>query len=208
MQADDEAMLLADPPLVEHYLFESPTPLAVTLAGAGLILLYHGSRRRHRRLMLAALLPLILSATVLALAAAVTTTRELLIARTSALLAAAASADLPRLRGFFAPEAMLVGPTGAPWLALEPMLEELERTTRRHVIESHEARQLLAQSQGLDEGQSELDLRTFLAGEWGRRPIATRWLLTWSREADGSWRVQRVQWLSLEGRPPLQGSWR
>jgi hypothetical protein len=201
-------MPLPDPPFFEHILFESPWPLVAALGLVGIVLLIHGTRRGNRRIVLAAAACIVLAACVPALSALVTTTREHLIERTRQLVAATAPLDLARVRGFVAPGAELVGPDGSPWLTADDIFRELSSATQRFAIAAQDTSRLAAEEQTPDRGRTSVHVRTTFGGQSRPSPIVTDWIFTWARQADGSWRVTRLQWMKLEGSPPPMGVWR
>lgn len=200
--------MLPDPPFFEHHLLESPWALAATLALIGVVLFVHGARRLNRRVVIVAGVSMLLGIGVVVLATFVTTTRELLIARTREMIAATAPLDLPRLRGFVASGAQLVGPDGSPWLDAEEIFRELESATHRFSIVAQDAGRLTAETPAPTLGRTSLHVRTTFGGRPPSAPIATDWVFTWEKQTDGRWRVTRLQWMLLQGSPPPIGVWR
>jgi len=142
------------------------------------------------------------------LATVVQTDRERLMAATGSLVEATAPLDVATLRSHLGPHATLSGPDGDPWLPAGRLLDELESALQRYEVKEHRIASLGAEA-GDRVGRSVLDLRTTMEDSvYAGLPVRTVWMLTWTREADGGWRVSDLRWMEINGQRPNAGSWR
>ncbi len=200
-------MELADPPILPYLVLEEPWMLMLTLAGVGVVLWVIGGQRASRRLRWASLGLIASSGGVYVLATVVQTDRERLITATQSLVEATAPLDASTIRSRLGPHATLSGPDGDPWLPAGELLDELESALRRYEVEEHRIASVGAEA-GDRVGRSVLDLRTTMEDSvYAGLPVRTVWVLTWTREPDGRWRVSDLRWMQVNGQRPNAGRW-
>ncbi|MCC7408553.1 MAG: hypothetical protein IT442_10815 [Phycisphaeraceae bacterium] len=210
--------LIAPAPFWAHYFLENPWPvaaLACLLAG----LLMWLARQIGRRSLAWSALGVVLVGCLgtPALAICVQTAREQLVARTRQLVRVAGPVNPGTLRSIFDPQAVLLGPDGDAWLTVPQMLQILENLDQRYTVGRHKLDIVDAEVRAVVVGVCMIDVVShFVRGPAEGRPLRTRWLLTWRRDApspndrERAWRLTRVQWLkhpAPDAIQPQMGAW-
>jgi hypothetical protein len=122
------------------------------------------------------------------------------------LVAAAESGDVATARGHFAPDASWhMRSRERPGVGRDRIDAALDALGSRHRIESNEEVSLQATTEAPDLGVVEVGFRTVTASSYGMVP--TRWRFEVRRADDGSWRIERITWMTLAGRDPPDGGW-
>lgn len=122
------------------------------------------------------------------------------------LVAAAEAGDVATALGQFSPDASWhMRSRERPGMGRERIDAALAALGSRHRIESNEEVSLEATTESPDLGTVEVGFRTVTASSYGMVP--TRWRFEVRRASDGSWRIERVTWLTLAGRDPPDGGW-
>lgn len=214
-------MQLAPAPFWEQLLLENPWPLCLTLAAVAGLLWWHGRRISERRVLRTAVAAGVAAVLCWVPAALITTPREELVERTRRLVHATSPLDEATLRELIAPDARLYGAgrSGESWVESDhpgTLVRELSAAVQRWQIDGHwvlsvESEVSGSEASGARRGRTLMRVRTMVSGEWGNRPVSTRWLLTWTKDDHSprpQWQVREVQWLELQGQPPMSGIWR
>lgn len=199
-------MTVADPPVLQHYLLESPWPVAVALLiGAGALTVV-GLREGRKKLLTGALLLSLLAGLLLAVATAVVTKREQLLAHTADLLAMTDPVNTTGLQRLFASELTLQNDAGQVWMDGPDILDRLERLQRDTPIGNHKVTDIKAETRR-DTGYVDIRLSTSgsEASPFGNTPVLSRWLLVWKQQADGGWLLSEVRWLEFQLSTPQPG---
>lgn len=122
------------------------------------------------------------------------------------LVSAAEAGDVARAQGHFASDASWhMRSRERPGIGRERIDAALNALGSRHRIESNEEVSLEAMTEAPDLGVVEVGFRTVTASSYGMVP--TRWRFEVRRTGDGTWRIERVTWLTLAGRDPPDGGW-
>ena len=204
-------MQLSPPPLWQQLLLEDPRPLVVALAVAALVLAIVARRVRDRpslvrRFWWAAGGALVLAAGVYLLASAVTTTRERLLIQTRQMISLAAPLDTQRfaqLQQLFDPAGECCGPDLHHWLSMAEVLALVRDRSASYDIREHKVTALAAEARSSREGRAIVSVQTAGNLPDGLTSVPSEWLIDWSRDDDGRWRISRLTCLSIHGRREL-----
>jgi len=184
-------MNLAEPPFLEHLLFENPWPAAIALGVVGLVLLWIGRRRGQKKPMMVGAAAVVLAVAVVVAGRVVTTDREALIAQTKKLVAAATDGDVATFKAMLDPRATVTDSAGVVCWEFKGILDRLG-TVRARVAAQH-FKSIAVQTQQGRFGRTYLVLRT--TASQSEQHIITHWLITWAKSPDGTWQVKNAQWL-------------
>ena len=188
---------LADPPLLEHLLFEKPYPLVVLFVVAAVVLLWAGARGQRRGMMLTAGMMVVAAAAVGVLAGVVETQREKLIAATEQLVERVAEGDIRQLRRTLDRRAFVSYYDGSVWLNYDQIFPKLKEVRKTYAPQRHRVGHIRAEVREGRYGRTDFNVQTVL--KTSSRPINTKWRLTWEAHK-GDWRVTRIHWLRFEDR--------
>ncbi len=186
-------------------LFESPWPLFAGLLVAVLVCWIVSrrvaTREARRRWRVAGLASLVSFVIVFVVAWAVTTPRERVELRTRGVVDAAGFKDERSLETLvsFLRDDVEWRIAGERQATLQGLIFRLESLIADHPngVE-HQIRRLHTDLSGPDEARSIVELTTTLhEGEMAELPFPTTWDLIWARDADGVWRLHRIDWLLL-----------
>ncbi|MHC4416377.1 MAG: hypothetical protein ACYS0G_13960 [Planctomycetota bacterium] len=195
---------MPDPPrvgLLTRYLFENPYPLGVVLLAVAGGLAWSVLRWGRRERLRAAGGLAVLGVAALVTGTLVVTSGERARAVVGALVDAAVAGDVPVAFGHFAGDATLsFGLATNPGYPADEIHLRLQRLEDRYRIASNRITRLASYSRSSREATVHLACRTTLIGGYG--PTLTQWVLEVERQPDGSWKVARVTWVSLNGRSP------
>ncbi len=195
---------IPDPPLIEHYLFESSWGLAIGLVAIALALWFTLRRAGKDKPAFAAGLGGVLCAGgVLALASAITTAREEVAARTRELIAAVARADADAVDRMLGDRlSVRLGSAMMPW-DRDAVLLRVRRdlggiyklkdgvATIRSLRASGEASPLVTQC------------RVTVTPEATAFPTGSWWKITWRRDGpSGPWLVSEIDLQQIDGVGP------
>lgn len=195
---------MPDPPhvgLFTRFVLENPYPLGFLLLALAVGLAWTGLRtERWQRLRVGGVLAG-LGAAALLIGWVVVTSGEQARRVTLALVDAAVDADVPAARAMFAEDATLsFAAVANPGYPADEIHVRVERLGDKYLIESNDITLLRAFSESSDRATVHLACRTTLQVGFG--PAMTRWVLRIERQDDGAWKVTRVTWVSIAGRPP------
>lgn len=192
-----------DPPLIEHYLFEDPLPLAAMLAVAAVVVFLAGGRMGKRKLQLAALIPLGLAGLTVLAAVLVETDRERILIESRRLVDAATSPfDLVAVEQLTDPAFTMKTPDGKVIIADGAKLAEaIKRAERSMTIESNTITNHMQRIDSPGEGAVYLAIFSQTRGSLGQQAAPTRWILRWKKTPDGAWHLTGATWLEVAGKP-------
>ena len=179
-------------------LFENPWPAVIALLAVSSILRLVGKRQDQKRLVAVSWVALLLGLGVYATAALVNTDREVLIERTEAMVAATSPVDEPALRAIFADNALLLGPEGDVWDDLNAVF--VAKELNEHGVTDNQVRLVDAQSSRPGVGVSTMDVSSKIMG----MPQRSTWELGWQKDADGTWQITSMKWLTFNRQTPTQ----
>lgn len=193
---------LSDPPVLTTYLLESPWPVVAGLIAAGLAALWWMNRagkvRRGVRVLLAALA---LAAGVAILASVVTTERETLRGRTAELVKATATADTNGLRDMLTDRVrvMAFGPVPMPD-GKQAVLDAVRSyLVDQYPLKEHTIGAVQAIVDGPNTARTQVRAWVkFKDGDLYNSAIGSWWRLTWTRSADGPWRVSGIEVMQID----------
>ena len=186
---------LADPPWLQHLLFESPYELGAVFGVAAVVALLWARYRDSRRAIKAAGVCLLLCLIVIGLTYLVQTDRERLTQLTRRLVHLTVPLDIPAMRDMFDPQATLCGPDGEDWLNLDEILGEVKGLNDERPIMKQTILRIKAQVEPNDQGKTLVRLRTHLDVQITEQPFQTLWLFEWRQSDDDRWLVTKVWWL-------------
>jgi hypothetical protein len=199
-------MPLPDPPLLQQVFLESPGPLLVPIAVAGVALWFVAGRQANAGGQRAAYALLGAAALLYLTAALVTTPREALLARTTLLLTLV---EQQQFDTFFNDISAPDGPTLRTrdfediCLDAARIRRELPDVLGRARIVRNRIESANAVDDGGGRGRSVIDvlttIDTHVAGE---TRVRTRWLFHWQQDEAGVWRLDQVQWMDHPGFGP------
>lgn len=195
------AQSIPEPPLLQHYLFENPWPLAVTLVCVAAVLRVVARRHEKPRLGYAALGVLLLGGAVIAAGFLVTTRRERLITLTEAFVHATAPADLDAVFAVLRDDSVLTDPGGRPWAEAGEVRERIERGLEQYPMEGHGFSLIAAESASADIGRVHFSVST----QFTDLPYKhqTVWLAVWRRDRAGdAWYIADLRWIRWNGQEP------
>ena len=183
------------PPFFTHAFFENPWLLCIGLLTLAAAMALIGYRQARRGPMIAGAAALVLAGIVLLVALMVTTDRERMVQRTRSLVKAAiVPVDLGEFREILSRDVELFG------RGYEQIIDTLDRSTHRWRVRQAYITRLKVHQSDENRGQTYLSVVTRLDTSIGGGSAQTRWLLHWRKEADGAWRITRIEWVSLNDR--------
>jgi hypothetical protein len=195
---------LPGPPVLQHYVLESPSLLVAVLVAGGLATLAVGRRSaRARWVPLAGTALVLAGVVVLALAAVVRTDREAVEGATRELVRATAALDQPAMDALLADDVQLLTDLEVPGLARLSRLDKggILSQSRRALghdfpLESASVPECRAEITGRNVARSQVHVRANFAG-WGV-PHNSWWVLDWRRDP-GRWRAITIRPVSMDG---------
>ena len=188
------------PPLLTHYLLESPWLVCVTLLTVAAALALIGWRGGQRRPMIASAIAACLAGVLFLVAMLVQTDRERMAQRARAMVDAAASpVNLELFGETLSEDATFFGRDR------DAILGMLQRSAHRWQVSQAYITRLEVHQDDATRGQTYLSIITRLNTSFGGGSAQTRWLLHWRKEPDGVWRIRRIEWLSLNDRDAREG---
>jgi ketosteroid isomerase-like protein len=197
-------MYMPQPPqvgLLTRYVLENPYPLGLLLLALAVGFAWTGLRSGHRqRLPIAGILAAV-GVAVLLTGALVVTSGERARRVTLALVDAAVAADVSGAAAMFADDATLsLGSPANPAFPRDDIERRIENLDGKYRIEFNQVTMLQSYTEARDRATVHLGCRTTLRRGFG--PTPTRWVLRIERQADGTWKVARVTWISIAGHSP------
>ncbi|MEI6475993.1 MAG: hypothetical protein WCO75_11425 [Planctomycetota bacterium] len=195
---------LPSSPLLVTLFAESPWTIVFPMLTIAAALAWWGARTDRVRAILAGVAMMFCAAAILALAAVQVSPGEHAQVTVRALVAAAESADLPRLRACFAPDAsMHYGGPESPGDDLERLMHAAESLSGKHRIESNTITEFSIATKDASTGIVMLGCRTTTASSYGAVP--TRWWIEVRRQANGEWLIDHLAWIELLNQVPARG---
>ncbi len=186
---------LADPPWLVYFLFESPVELGAVFGVAAAVLLLLARYRGIAWAPKAAGGCLLVCVAVVGLAYFVETDREEITRLTQRLVELSVPLDTASMRSLFTDDATLSGPDGRVLLEVDEIFKEVEALDRRHPILEQTVLHIKAEAGPTDRGRVLLTLRTKVDLDIAERAFRTVWMVHWTAQHDGQWRVIQVQWV-------------
>ena len=189
---------LANPPLWQLMLLESPGVSIVILLLAAMILAIMFHRRRQTGWLKASGVCLLLAAGNFALAELVQTERERLMAAAEQLVDIAGEMDVAALERRVAEGAFLAIRDGAPELNRDELLQTYEAGIARHPIRAQEASILAADLP--EPGVGRVDMRVTTTFERNipgteQARFTTRWRLVFEQDEADRWLLTEMRWI-------------
>ncbi|MFA7236331.1 MAG: hypothetical protein WC058_05655 [Phycisphaeraceae bacterium] len=203
-----------DPSWFDRFLLENPWPALAVFAAFALIFVWHYLRQRRRALLIPALGCAVVAGVVPLLAFLVTTPRERLMPLDEQFVHAVVpklpGADIATLEKLLSPaiDFQISSPAVSQSHDRKALLEQIDRVLRKY--HPHDAILLDNDARQLSTGQYESYFRvrvTFDAANEGplsasNLSATTDWLLQWSGQPDGSFRIATLRWLKINGIDP------
>ncbi len=185
-------MTLADPPFLEHFLFENPWPVSAALAAVGLSLLWLARQRGNPRHATLGAIGVLLAIAVIVLSAVVTTMREQAVRQTEQLVEAMNPLRMNKIRAVVDERVSLSG--GDEVRSGRSVFAGIEAAADSRLgVESHTIKSMDAEL--VVDGHVRVMFDVLTIGRGGRRVI-TRWLLDWRRSSsEGPWKLVAIRWL-------------
>ncbi|MDZ4756217.1 MAG: hypothetical protein SGJ11_17210 [Phycisphaerae bacterium] len=189
--------------LTSQYIFENPWPLTGLLVLAGLIIGWKALTEgdRPKRNVAAALLAA--GGVVAALGAYVTTSGEHARQTVKDFVLRAEAADIDGMLALMTDSCLLhYGAPENPGSPRQDWMHIIQALQGKYRIEENQITNLKAESVSGNAATVDLSCRTTMSGF----PTASSWWLRVSEQADGSWRIERIAALRLNGQRPNPGS--
>lgn len=193
---------LRDPPFIDRWVLEQPWAAAAVVFVAGSLLFWALQRRSQGRAGLVGLLTAALAAAgILAAGLLIETDRELLARRTTELVAAVAAGDTVTADRLLS--------DGLVTLSAGDEISGFGKPEVMAVVRGFDGLGLTKWSQkpagaGMDNrtvGRTRVTVKVEEAG--GEKVfLPSTWEFAWVKHNDGSWKVSRVECLTMFGRPP------
>ncbi|MEY3026263.1 MAG: hypothetical protein RL136_182 [Planctomycetota bacterium] len=192
------------------WLYENPIPLAVLLGAVAAFLVFRAVTGGGRRELLLAATAAGLSAGALLVGRTVVTPGEHARATTERLVDAAVAAKVDDAYALFTPDAVLnYGRRESQGVSLTGIRRALESLATVNRIDSNRITRLDFQTLDASTGEAELLCSTGTVRS--TMMVPTRWIVRVRRIGDaaagGSWRIDRITFVSLFGKPPPQNLW-
>lgn len=197
-------MELSQPPFLPHLLFENPHWQIVFLLVATVLLLFaavHTKRRTvdHTRIpqamTIAAIILLMAAVANFLLARNVQTEREKLIMQTELLVTHVAEGHLDEIRNMLASRSVVFFQDGLPWLRLNQIFDKIKSYP---IHDYHFRDDVKSEVRGSQWGRTLLKIQTTFNPS--STPVNSKWLLTWTTDANKNWLITKIQWLRLNGK--------
>ena len=192
---------MPDPPevsAINRYLFENPYPLGGLLLLVGAVALYSGLRHGFKDRLYSGLAFALLGLAAIGTGWAVVTSAEHARAVTRQLVAAVETGDTVAALKLFANDgALTVGSPQNPGFDTAFIRRQPDWVASRYTIESNRITQLDGYSQSPDEGVVHLACWTEVGMGFG----ATRWVVKVKEQPDGTWKIHRLTWISVQNSP-------
>ena len=179
-------------PLFDHLVLERPFALVIVLClTAGISFMVAAARNRRRAGATIAALLLLAAAGVFALSTLVQTPREALAARTRTLIGAIATVDTAALDDLLAHNAVMRYAFARGGIGKDAIIAHVKRYLGAdYALASHSVREMQATLDGPRVGRTQVRVRAVSTA--GPR-LTSWWLLDWTQDADGTWRVTQIQ---------------
>lgn len=201
---------LPAPPVIAHYLCESPWLLMLALLASGIIAFIVLNGRAKLTLGLATLAAsALLAGAVWALNAAITTEREVLSTRTRELINATATVQLSALRSALS-DSVRVTLAGVPFRSgKQAVLDDVVRVlSKQYPVSSVEIVEVQATIDGPNVARTQVRVRAKPSAAMYDAPIGSWWRIDWRRDlssdgkgdgtGDGEWRVVGLDMLQID----------
>ncbi|MFM7259843.1 MAG: hypothetical protein ACKO3W_04490 [bacterium] len=191
---------------MNEWILEHPVPLAVVLAALGVFAIWRAATDRSRRVLFAGVGLVAAAGATLAAGSLVLTPGEHAKETTRTLVDRAVAGDIDGAMQLFTANAVLnYGAREAPSVSISDIRVALESLRGSNRIESNRITDLDFST--LDERTGEVELSCSTAVARADGAIPTRWIVRVRRDGD-AWRIDRLTFRSLLGRPPTPGIWR
>jgi hypothetical protein len=189
-----------------EWILEHPVLPAIAFAAIGAYCLWRAASERSRRSLAIGVGALLAATLIVVAGSTIVTPGEHAERTTRALVTCAESADVDGAMELFTADAVLnYGTREAPSVSVRDIRAALESLRGRNRIESNRITQLDFATLDASTGEVELSCSTAVPGSDGAIP--TRWILRVRRDGD-VWRIDRLTFRALFGRPPMPGVWR
>lgn len=168
--------------------------------GALFVLVIANRRGRFKLGALAAGAIMVLAIALVTTATQVTTAHERIVRATARLINAATTGDRAGTESVLATDARLnLAGAGAFSLSRDGLLRGVDALAGEDKVSDHRILKQTASEDGPNAGRSRVVVRVGIASAG---PTFSSWELSWRREKDESWRVTRLECLSINGKQP------
>ena len=182
--------------LFTRYVLENPYPATAILLALAIVMGWTALRDGRLDRLKAAVIPALIGAAVLAAGLLVTTAGEHGEILTRQFVDAAVEEDIVGASEMLSDDAtMAVGSPTNPSFDLDYILDQLDYLVGRYEIASNRITKL--HGYGTESGRAEVHLAcwTEVADGWG--PTPSQWVIEVERQEDGTWKVDRITWISI-----------
>ena len=192
---------LAEPSRFEAYVLEGPWPLALALAGVG-VLAYAWAASRGRSVVGARWLigGMTAGAAVALVGTLVRTPAEAMREAARSLVEAVSGAEVERATALLAPDAVLVLSDATRREPLERIIERVGRQFGKggeYEVRDCRVVELQATTRGAAGGVVQMKVRATPAG--AGFPLASWWRLDMTLDGSGAWRIEGIELISIGG---------
>lgn len=184
-----------DPPMLEHYLLESPWGPAIVLAAVGVGLFIAGGRRASPLMQwVGGGAGVLLGVGLVLLAMSVQTGREKMVAGTEKLAEAAAEPfDLTTIEKLTTDDATLLG-----WNR-QIMMAVARNASQRVSVDGYSVTAMDVIRDGPNRGRTYVAVIGRVRTELGGGGFRSRWIMRWRKEEDGRWRLAAIERVTVNG---------
>lgn len=184
-----------------RYLLENPWPVGVFLIALAVVLIVAWTNRGGGKLLLASGAALILGLGVFLLANLVTTSGEHARVLVQKIVAHAVEGNADEIIAVLAPDATLhLQSLKNPGQSIEDLEESIRSLEKSNRITENSITKLRAWTTSSDSAIVFLGCRTSTNSTWV--PVPSTWVMAVERSEHGEWRVKRIAFASLAGKPP------
>lgn len=191
---------------VEAWLFENPWPLSVAIALVGAVAAWRGLVGANRALLIGGLAAIAVAVAAIFVGRVVRTAGEHAEDVARALVGHAEAARTDEALALFTSDAVLnYGRRENPGASIEDIRLALRSLEGRYRIDSNRIRRL--EFRTLDDGRGEVELSCTTSIARLETGVPTDWIIRARKDGD-RWRIDRITFETLYGKPPTPGIWR
>jgi hypothetical protein len=184
-----------------RFVLEEPWLLATAAGLVGVGLLYLALGRDEQRFLKAGVGCLAVAGLVLGLGSLIQTTAEEVRDETVAFVLAAEDGRIQDMIATLAPDATIhFGRPENPGQPIDQLERDLRTLGRQHRITANSMTDLIYGAFDDDSAMTAFSCRTTTESSYG--PVRSAWVIEWSRDSGGTWRVQRLTAVKIGGQIP------
>ena len=182
-----------------RYVLESPLPLTIVLAAAAALFGFLAARDGRTSHIYVTLLLLLMAGIVFGLGSLVETSGEKAEAVTKEFVQLAVAGDVTGTMAKFSDGAVLtlVSPTSEA-LSIDFVRSGVQAIATRYAIDENRITQLRGYRSGPENGIAHMTCMTELGGTMTQ----TQWVISVREQSDGSWKIDKLTWVTVNRQRP------